>query len=81
MVYKGNLVGVISAKDVLAITPELIEMVQEKSRIEAGSVTDVIESPPMAGYCDRCGQWSSRLKEVEGEFLCDECNSENNETF
>lgn len=81
VVYKGDLVGVISAKDILAITPELIEMVQEKSRIEAGSVTDVIESPPMAGYCDRCGQWSSRLKEVEGEFLCDECNSENNKTF
>lgn len=81
VVYKGNLVGVISAKDVLAITPELLETVQEKSRIEAGSVTDVIESPPMAGYCDRCGQWSSRMKEVEGEFLCDECNSENNKNF
>jgi CBS domain-containing protein len=81
VVYKGNLVGVISAKDVLAITPELIEIVQEKSRIDAGNVTDVLESPPMAGYCDRCGQWSSRMKEVEGEYLCDECNSEDEKDF
>lgn len=79
VVYKGNLVGVISAKDILAITPELIEMIQERARIEGGNAEELIESPPMAGYCDRCGQWSSRMKEVEGEYLCVDCHSENDE--
>lgn len=76
VVYKGNLVGVISSKDILAITPELIETIQEKARIESGNMEETVESSPMAGYCDRCGQWSSQLKEVEGEFLCEECEGE-----
>ena len=81
VVYKGNLVGVVSAKDILAITPELIEMIQEKARIEGGNMEDILESPPMAGYCDRCGQWSSRMKEVEGEYLCVDCLSENEKNY
>jgi CBS domain-containing protein len=76
VVYKGDLVGVISSKDVLAITPELIETIQEQARIESGNMEETLESSPMAGYCDRCGQWSSRLKEVEGEFLCEDCRTD-----
>ena len=74
--YKGNLVGIISSKDVLAITPELIETIQEKARIESGNMEELMESSPMAGYCDRCGQWSSRLREAEGDFLCEDCRTE-----
>jgi len=76
VVYKGNLVGLISSKDVLAITPELIETIQEKTRIESGNMEETLGSSLMAGYCDRCAQWSSRLKEVEGEFLCENCYTE-----
>lgn len=79
--YKGDLVGIISSKDVLAVTPELIDTIQEKARIEGGNSEDLLESPPSAGHCDRCSQWSSRLKEVEGEFLCEECSGNNLEEF
>jgi len=24
------------------------------------------------GYCDRCGGWSDNLKEVNGDFLCED---------
>ena len=34
VIYKGNLVGIISSKDILAITPELLENMREKARIE-----------------------------------------------
>ena len=74
VMYKGNLVGLVSSKDILAITPELIEIMQEKARIEGGTAREELpESSPLAGYCDRCGRWSDELKEVEGSFLCDEC--------
>ncbi len=77
VMYKGNLVGIISSKDVLRITPELIEIMQEKARIEGETaVEEVSESSPLAGYCDHCGQWSDSLKEVEGDFLCEECQVE-----
>lgn len=75
--YKGNLAGVISSKDILAITPELFEIIQEKARIERGTaVEESSESAPLAGYCEQCRSWSDDLTEVEGNFLCEECRIE-----
>jgi len=76
VMYKGNLVGLISSKDILAITPELLEIIQEKARIEGGKVAEAIPEAPLAGYCDRCGHWSDSLEEVEGNFLCEDCKEE-----
>jgi signal-transduction protein with cAMP-binding, CBS, and nucleotidyltransferase domain len=81
VVYKGDLVGLISSKDILAVTPELLETIQEKARIESGNMEETLETSPLAGYCDRCGQWSSRLKEIEGEFLCEDCRVEDKEEY
>jgi len=77
VMYKGNLVGIVSSKDILAVTPELIELIQERARIEREAMgREVPEYPPLAGYCDRCGRWSDALKEAEGNFLCEECQAE-----
>jgi len=77
VMYKGDLVGIVSDKDILAITPELIEIIQEKARIEGrATVEEAPESALLAGYCDRCGRWSDDLTEVEGNFLCEECQIE-----
>lgn len=81
VIYKGDIVGIISSKDILAVTPELLETMQEKALIESGNMEEAPESSPLAGYCDRCGQWSSRLKEMEGEFLCEDCRTENQEKY
>jgi len=77
VVYKGQLIGVLSSKDVLAVMPELIEMIQERARIEGENrAEEEAEEAPLAGYCDRCGIWSDSLKEVDGEFLCEDCRAE-----
>ena len=76
VIYKGELVGVISSKDILAITPELIEIIQEKAKIQGESVTEEATYLQMAGYCDFCGQWSDTLEEVEGSFICEDCKIE-----
>jgi signal-transduction protein with cAMP-binding, CBS, and nucleotidyltransferase domain len=75
VVYKGRLVGIISSKDVLGVMPELLEIMQEKALIEGENMAEEErrESAPLAGYCDHCGVWSDRLKEVNGEFLCEDC--------
>lgn len=74
VMYKGKLVGLVSSKDILAITPELIEIIQERARIEnRGAAEEVSERSLLAGYCDNCGQWSDHLSEVEGSFMCVEC--------
>jgi signal-transduction protein with cAMP-binding, CBS, and nucleotidyltransferase domain len=78
VVYKGQLIGLLSSKDVLAVMPELLETIQENALIEgenrAQEATE--ESTPLAGNCDRCGVWSEDLKEVNGEFLCEDCRAE-----
>jgi CBS domain-containing protein len=76
VMHKGNLAGIISSKDILAVTPELIEIIQEQARIENQNMTEEEETPPSAGYCDNCEVWSENLKEYEGSFLCEDCLTE-----
>lgn len=77
VLYKGNIVGLVSSKDILAVTPELIEIIQEKARIEGGKAIEAPpEHAPLAGYCDNCGRWSDTLEESEGSFICEDCRSE-----
>ncbi|MCX8149956.1 MAG: CBS domain-containing protein [Candidatus Bathyarchaeota archaeon] len=77
VIYKGDLVGLVSNKDILGIMPELIEIIQEKSRIENATASeDVEEETPLSGYCDRCGVYSENLKDKNGQFLCEDCRIE-----
>lgn len=78
VMYKGNLAGLISSKDILAVTPELIEIIQEKAKIEKEPAPEEEEPAPVAleGYCDHCGRWSEALKEIDGRLLCEECQIE-----
>lgn len=75
VIYKEKLVGVISSKDLLAVMPELNEIIQEKARIEGENRVQqaVREQTPLTGYCDNCGNWSDTLQEVNGDFICGEC--------
>jgi signal-transduction protein with cAMP-binding, CBS, and nucleotidyltransferase domain len=75
VVYKGNLVGIISSRDILAITPEILENIQEKARIERVPEIeeDSSEVNPLAGYCERCGSWSENLDQIDGIYLCEDC--------
>ncbi len=78
VIYKGNMVGLVSSKDILAVTPELLEIIQEEAKIdkEPAPGEEVPEPRPLAGYCDHCGRWSDSLKEIEGQLLCEECQTE-----
>ncbi len=77
VIYKGSLVGLISSKDILSVTPELLETIQEQAKIDKEPVPEEAPEPrALAGYCDHCGRWSDSLKEVEGQILCDECQVE-----
>jgi CBS domain-containing protein len=76
VIYRGDLVGIITSKDVLGVMPELIEIILERSRIEDASRTDETEEVPLSGYCDRCNIYSESLKERNGQNICDECRVE-----
>lgn len=76
--YKGQIAGLISSKDVLAVMPELLEIMQEKAFMEGENQAEEAEkeSEHLAGYCDNCGRWSEDLHEVDGELLCEDCRAE-----
>ncbi|MCW4026198.1 MAG: CBS domain-containing protein [Candidatus Bathyarchaeota archaeon] len=75
--HRGALAGIVSSKDILAVTPELMETIQERARIENQNlVEEMEEAPPSTGYCDNCRVWADDLREVEGSFLCEECRLE-----
>jgi len=78
VLYKGDLLGLISSKDILGVMPELIEIIQERTRIEGagGSEETEVEETPLSGYCDRCGIYSEDLKDVNGQYLCEDCRVE-----
>jgi CBS domain-containing protein len=78
VIYKGNLVGVVSSKDILGVMPELIEIIQERTRIEDATEEETAETEetPISGYCDRCGVFSENLRDVNGQNLCEDCRIE-----
>ena len=78
VVYRGQITGLLSSKDVLAVMPELLEIIQERARIENENRAqeESEEAAPLAGYCDHCGVWSDDLKPHNGEFLCEDCRVE-----
>lgn len=79
VMYKGELIGLISSKDVLDVVPEMIEIIQERTQIEGAGGSEErekVEETPLSGYCDRCGVYNENLKDVNGQYLCEDCRIE-----
>jgi len=74
VVSEDRLLGVVTSRDIIEITPSLVEIITEKVLISKEPPTS--DELPTAGYCDLCGQWSDVLNEREGQFLCNECQLE-----
>jgi CBS domain-containing protein len=74
VVYKNRLVGIISASDVIAVTPDLVDVISEKSAVMRGEIGR--PAGDISGYCDECGEWSDLLQFNEGTFMCEECRGD-----
>jgi CBS domain-containing protein len=74
VVYKNRLVGIISASDVIAVTPDLVDVISEKASLMRGEIGR--SAGNVSGYCDECGEWSDLLQFDEGTFSCEECRGE-----
>lgn len=76
VVYKKRLVGIISSSDVIAVTPDLVDVVSEKAAIIRGELGIARPAANVSGYCDECGEWSDLLQHDEGTFICEVCRGE-----
>ena len=74
--YKGKLVGIISDRNLIRIMPTLVDIVREESIINN---SEGVSSASTVGYCDRCESYSTNLKAIDGEFLCEDCIADEEE--
>jgi CBS domain-containing protein len=74
VVYKNRLVGIISVSDVIAVTPDLVDVISEKAALVRGEIGR--SAGNVSGYCDECSEWSDLLQYSEGTFTCEECRGE-----
>ncbi|HSV42609.1 MAG TPA: CBS domain-containing protein [Methanomassiliicoccales archaeon] len=71
-----RLVGILTENDILRLSPALIEVTREWSKI-LGRAGPGENNDRTAGYCELCGGYSIELKMKDGQLLCRECSEEN----
>ncbi len=73
VIYKGDLVGLVTDRDIIRLVPTIVDIIREQREINNVAAAS---GPSIAGYCDRCEMYSNNLRAVDGEFLCEDCRAE-----
>jgi CBS domain-containing protein len=74
VIKDGRLLGIVSDKEILLVSPELIDVLSEKLKMRVDAVAD--PEREISGICEDCGDYSDRLKNVGGSWLCEDCSGE-----
>ncbi len=71
VVEDGKLSGLLTMKDILEVTPAIIDLASERTRV--GLERPRPARSGLSGYCDECEMWSDGLAQKDGIFLCQDC--------
>lgn len=71
VVQRGEVVGILTIKDVLRIEPDLFDLLFEK--IEISEADKKVFRGKNEGLCEICGTFDSNLKNYRGSWVCNEC--------
>lgn len=74
VVENGKLVGMIADKEILIISPELIEILSEKLKSRVNDVAKPKQT--ISGMCEDCGAYSDELKQIGESWICSECRTD-----
>ncbi|NMC60345.1 MAG: CBS domain-containing protein [Candidatus Methanofastidiosa archaeon] len=66
VVEEGTPIAIITPKDILSVT-------FDELRYETNEGVLDTPPPPEGGICEICGTYTSALKLVNGQFVCDDC--------
>ena len=72
VVEKGKLVGIITQRDVLYLSPMLLELSREWGSIVGGDEV-YRRKQVFSGKCEDCGMLSTSLRIFDGRSLCEDC--------
>ncbi len=76
---KGKISGILTASDILAVSPNTIEVLRELYDIYSNpeeSLGEPLEEITEGGTCGECGTFTDNLKKTNGNYLCDDCREE-----
>jgi len=76
VVEDGKLVGMLTEKDVLKLSPALIELTREWSKLGQGIGGRTNGHGTQAGYCENCESYAIDLRLENGVLLCPDCREE-----
>jgi CBS domain-containing protein len=71
VVEKNELKGIVSTKEVLIVSPELIEILSERLKAKAEAVAKPNQA--ISGLCERCGEYAEYLRNIDGRWVCSDC--------
>lgn len=72
VIKDGNLAGIITSRDVIALSPEYSAILVENARIQSSAE---YHNGSEYGECEICGNVTD-LIEIDGKFICDKCNED-----
>lgn len=70
VIYKGELVGIVTDRSIIRLVPTIMDIMKEQKEIMGDNTQ---RGSSTVGYCDRCEVYSNNLREIDGEFLCEDC--------
>ena len=66
-------VGIISESDIIRVEPELHFLIRERTKLEVRMTPNEPQALTLAGFCEECGNYSARLRKVDGQWLDEDC--------
>jgi len=71
VIKNGKLVGIVSDKEMLLVSPELLDILSEKLKARVEAVARPERT--ISGICEECGEYSDNLENVGGSWICEDC--------
>ena len=76
VIDKGEMVGLLTLKDILKIEPSLFELLVEKFELREEKRKPIDRIIQEEGICQGCGAYSEEVTRVKGSLLCERCAAE-----
>ncbi|MBU0628721.1 MAG: CBS domain-containing protein [Nanoarchaeota archaeon] len=73
VINDGNLIGLLTLKDILKIEPQLFELMVEKFELREEQQKPINRISPQEGICQLCGEYAEKLNRVDSSMMCDAC--------
>lgn len=74
VMHDGQFVGVINARAILSIAPQMMEITKELADIGMPTGEHLMDSIQQAsGYCESCRAYSDMLEFMDGQLICPGC--------